>query len=140
MISRFINCTDSEAVQVAIYMAEQLLMPNSKAMMIIHDKNDFKYNSGEGYKIHDKLVEKRELIEVRFYKPLYPWSSALGYYDGKAIYINYRKILDNKALVGLLLHEYAHYCGFHHSGNLISKDKIRFSVPYFLSSNVGAWI
>lgn len=140
MISRFSNQTDSEQVQVAIYVAEQLLMPNSKAMMVIHEKNDFKYSSGEGYQVHDKLVSEKPLVKVAFYKPMYPWSSALGYFDGDRIFINYRKILDHKALVGLLLHEYAHYCGFHHSGNLISKEKIRYSVPYFLSSNVGAWI
>jgi hypothetical protein len=133
---KFINKTKMITVEQAIKDAEALLRANSKMMFDIFQKTDWKYDSGAPADIVLKLLQKRDPIDVYYYKPLYPWSSALGYFDGEAIYINYKKILNHTALVGLLLHEYAHYCGFKHDNNYKSKDKVLYSVPYWLSENV----
>jgi hypothetical protein len=75
---------------------------------------------------------QREPINVYCYKPFYPFSKAIGYYDGEAIWINLRKmeVMGLNDLVGLFLHEYAHYCGYKHGNNYKSKDKL-FKVPTY---------
>ena len=141
---KFLNNTDSISIDAAIKDAETLLQPSSNIFKDILNKNDWKYNSGNGSEIVTKLLIPKTPIDVYYYKPIYPWSAALGYFDGEAIHINYRKLLNHTALVGLLLHEYAHYCGFNHgigpSRNYKSKDKILHSVPYWLSENAGKYL
>ena len=136
----FLNKTDSLIIDTAISDAESLLKPNSPVFKDILNKNDWKYDSGPGADIVARLIMPKPPIEVFYYKPIYPWSAALGYYDGESIHINYRKVLNHSAIVGLLLHEYAHYCGFKHANNYKSKDKVLFSVPYWLSENVNKYL
>ena len=133
---KFLNKTDMVSIDAAIVDAQILLRSDSQMIEDIYQKKDWQYDSGTPADIILKLVQNREPIDVYYYKPLYPWSSALGYFDGEAIHINYRKILNHSVLVGLLLHEYAHYCGFKHGNNYKSKHKTLYSVPYWLSENV----
>lgn len=137
---KFQNKAESISIEAAILDAERLLKANSPMMESIMGKYIWKYNSGYSSDIVLALLTPRDPIDVYYYKPLYPWSSSLGYFDGEAIHINYKKVLNHSALVGLLLHEYAHYCGFKHGNNYKSKDKVLYSVPYFLSENVDLWL
>lgn len=136
---KFTNKTDSILIDAAINAAE-LLLDSKKFYSEIISKTDWKYNSGSGAEIVTKLMTPRLPIDVYYYKSLNPWSSALGFFDGEAIHINYRKILNHKSLVGLLLHEYAHYCGFKHGSNFVNQDKILHSVPYWLSENAKKYL
>lgn len=127
-------------IDAAIMEVDYLLKFDSPMMDAIYKKTDWKYDSGSSADIILGLLKRRDPIDVYYYKPLYPWSSALGYFDGEAIHINYKKMLNHKEVVGLLLHEYAHYCGFKHGTNYKSKDKCLYSVPYWLSENVKNYI
>lgn len=137
---KFVNKTNKTAISDAIADAHILLNANSSLIQDIFNKNDWLYDSGKGSEIVLKLLKKRDPVDVYFYKPIYPWSSAIGHFDGEAIHINFKKILNHNALVGLLLHEYAHYCGFSHGSNYKSKQKTLYSVPYWLSENVGNYL
>jgi hypothetical protein len=139
---RFNNLITNPKVEEACKIAEGLLHTGSKMVEEISKKNDFKYNSGMGVFIALNLIKVREPIKINSYKPFYPFTKVLGYFDGKEIYINIRKmeVLDINNLVGLLLHEYAHYCGYKHGNNFKSKDKCITSVPYFLSENIEKWL
>lgn len=121
-------------------IAEEMLYPGSKMMNEIAGKNDFKYDSGSGIDVYLKLSAARKPITVGVYRSKNPWSKAVGYFDGKGIYINTRKKLLRDEIVGLFLHEYAHYCGFSHGNNFKTKEKCLYSVPYWLSENVSKWL
>jgi hypothetical protein len=105
-------------------------------------KDNFGYDSGDGYNVAYKLIHGRDNVPVFFYKPFNPWSAAMGYSDGKAIYINSRKFASfaREDLIGLLLHEYSHIAGFSHGNNYKTEEKCLFSVPYFISENVKRWL
>lgn len=139
---RFRNNIIDPKVNEAVKIANRILTAGSSMIDHISSKDDFKYNSGHGIQVALNLILVRDPINVFTYKPLYPFSKAIGYYDGKCIYVNIRKmeVLDISNLIGLLLHEYAHYCGYKHGNNYKSKDKCLYSVPYYLSENVGKWI
>ncbi len=137
---KFVNKTNKIIIESAILDAELLLKPDSQLMKDIFAKKDWKYNSGSSGDIFLNLLRPRDPIDVYYYKPIYPWSSVLGYFDGEAIHLNYKKILNHKAIVGLLLHEYAHYCGYGHGNNYKSKEKCLYSVPYWLSENIGDYV
>jgi hypothetical protein len=138
---RFKNLTYKGVVDAAAADATRLLKLDSKLMAALLSKSDFKYDSGPTDKIVFKLLENREPIDIYTYRPWYP-SRAIGYFDGEAIHLNIRKLpaLTHADLVGNLLHEYAHYCGFHHGNNYKTEDKVKYSVPYYLSENVAAWL
>lgn len=135
------NIIDPKVVE-AVKKANDLLQAGSNMIFDVSNKDDFKYNSGHGTQIALNLILVREPINLYTYKPIYPFSKALGYYDGEAIWINIRKMqaMNQDALIGLLLHEYAHYCGYKHGNNYKSKDKVLYSVPYYLSENVSKWL
>lgn len=139
---RFRNNIIDPKVSEAIKKAEDLLMAGSNMINELTEKNDFKFNSGSGVQVALNLILAREPINVYTYKPFYPFSKALGYYDGEAIWINIRKmqVMNVDSLVGLLLHEHSHYCGYTHGNNYKSKEKVLYSVPYFLSENVEKWL
>jgi hypothetical protein len=139
---KFKDCTTNLKVIEAISIADKLLSPYSKMLNEIYSKDDFKYESGQGATIANKLVYTEGPVKVFFYKPWNPWTKAIGYSDGIAIHINKRIIdsLEHADLVGLLLHEWSHHCGFHHGNNYKTKDKVLYSVPYYISENVGKWI
>lgn len=139
---RFRNNVIDTKVNEAVKKANDLLQAGSNLIEHISTKDDFKYNSGMGVQIALNLILARDPINVYTYKPFYPFSKALGYYDGDAIWINIRKmeVLDISQLIGLLVHEYAHYCGYKHGSNYKSKEKCLYSVPYYLSENIKLWI
>jgi hypothetical protein len=138
---RFRNCVIDKDIASAIVEANRLLSVNSPMIDELKLKNDFKYASGSGEEVVKKLLAPTEPVSVFIYRPWNKWSSALGYFDGKSIFVNVRKLPINRAdLVGLLCHEFAHYAGFNHGNNYKTNDKILFSVPYFISENVRKWI
>jgi predicted SprT family Zn-dependent metalloprotease len=103
-------------------------------------KTDWKY--GTKGDVLKTLLQEREPIHLFTYRPWNPFTKAIGYFDGKDIHININKLprLSNSDLVGLLLHEYAHYCGFTHGNNYKTEEKCLYSVPYYLSENVEKWL
>lgn len=142
-MKRFINQTTSSRISDAIVEAEKLLDPNSRLASDILWKDDWKYNSGTPKNIYTLLFEVEwKPISIYTYRPKNPFSKAIGYFDGKAIHINIRKLpqISGEGLVGLCLHEYAHACGFTHGSNWKTKEKCEKSVPYFLSENISRWL
>jgi hypothetical protein len=136
---RFINCTKSNEVKHAIKQVEKLLTAESTMIKELYAKTDWKYGSEN---VVIKLLEDKEPISVFTYRPWNPFTKAVGYFDGKAIHISVKALesFDFERLCGLLLHEYAHYCGFNHANNFKSKEKSLYSVPYYLSDNITKWI
>lgn len=139
---RFLNLSGKKEIELACTVATGLLHPSSSMMKDLIQKNDWKYNSGSGADVVSKLVAPRPAIEVYTYRPKNPWTSALGYFDGKAIHVNIRKLpyLSAIELIGLKLHEYSHYCGLTHGNNYKTQEKCLHSVPYFISENVSRWL
>jgi hypothetical protein len=138
---RFKNCTINQRLNHAISYVETLLHEDSRMMFDLRQKNDWKYNSGSSEEIVKELIIKRPIINVYTYRPFNPFTRAIGYYKNNAIHINI-KFLDNfdyQLVCGLLLHEYAHYCGYSHGNNFKTQDKVLYSVPYYLSENVTRW-
>lgn len=140
---RFQNNVTDKKVAEAIKIADALLLGQNKLHEELKQKHDWKYDQiKDGYEVAFQLFKLRAPIQVFTYKPLNPWTSAIGYFDGKAIHINIRKLpgMTVKSIVGNLLHEYSHYCGFTHGNNYKTKEKCLYSVPYFISENVHRWI
>lgn len=139
---RFSNQTLDNRITTAINVAEGLLSFKSPMMEEIKLKNDFKYNSGTGEKVFLELYKDHSIVNVYTYKPFYRWSKVIGYSDGKSVFINIRKLpnLSLNDIIGNLIHEYSHHCGFSHGSNTPSEEKNKFSVPYFLSSNLERWL
>lgn len=139
---RFINKTLSPKVTDAIYLANNLLTSESKLITDIRYKNDWKYNTSSN--LIDELLKVRPPISVFFYRSFNPFTKVLGYYKSGQIYINVKKVrsesFSTEDLVGLLLHEYSHYCGFTHGNNYKTLDKVLYSVPYYISENIKNWI
>ena len=135
---RFKNCVIDPNIAHSISYAESLLKPDSRMIKELQGKTDWKYNS---HNVVDELLKDREPVSVYTYRPWNPFTKAIGYFDGKAIHINI-KVLENynfHLVTGLLLHEYAHYCGFGHGNNYKTQEKCLYSVPYYLSENTSKW-
>lgn len=141
-MSRFDNRTLDKSINAAIIVANYLLYGSSNMMEELSNKNDWRYNSGDGELVFLKIVNYKGITPVFFYKPFNPWTKAMGYSDGKAIYLNSRKFKDFSFndLVGLLCHEYLHMVGFSHGNNYKTEEKCLYSVNYFVSENIGKWI
>lgn len=142
-MSRFKNNTIHAKIDEAIRDAEALLDPRSPMVFEIYTKFDFEFNSGHPVQIISKLLASKEpVVNIFTYRPFNPWTSAIGYFDGKDIHINVRKLpyLSHVDLVANLCHEYAHACGFTHGNNYKTEYKCKHSVPYFISENVGRWL
>ena len=141
-MTRFENRTLDKSINAVIIKANELLYPNSAMLRELIDKNDFKFNSGDGKDVVSKIVYCKKVAPIFFYKPFNRFSKAMGYSDGKAIYLNSRKFKDFSFndLVGLLIHEYLHMVGFNHGNNYKTQEKCLYSVPYYLSENVSRWI
>ena len=140
---KFQNNVINKNVAAAIIDAERLLHPDSKMMQELKLKNDFKYNSGTGVEVYNRVINCDVVAPVFTYRPFWFRSKVLGYADGKAIYLNLYKLdkLNHAELVGLLLHEWLHLGPkFGHGNNYKTKDKVNFSVNYFVSENVGKWL
>ena len=139
---RFRNNIIDSRINDAVKIANDLLLAGSSLINHISKKEDFKYKSGAGIQVAVNLLCAKEPIDIYVYKSINPFSKALGYFDGESIWINSRKIdsLNSSELIGLLLHEYAHYCGYKHGNNYKTLDKCLYSVPYYLSENVELWV
>jgi len=147
---RYVDYTDREIIVKAISIAERLLRGDSPMMKEIKAKNDWKYNSGSGDNVYINLRKILPPIAVKLYKSRNPWSAAIAYYDGEAIYFNTRKLSNNIVdIVATLVHEYSHHCGFHHNSrnwwgrdtsNYKTEHKCLYSVPYWLSENIERFV
>lgn len=146
-MKRFKNNTIHKEIDQAIALTESLLQPESILDEAVTLKKDWRYGASQ-YGIPpvpvawNLILNKRPPIDVYTYKPKIPWSKAIGYFDGKAIYINVRKLpfMTTVDIAANLIHEYAHYCGYKHGSNYKTKEKCLYSVPYFLSENVARWL
>jgi hypothetical protein len=144
-MKRFNLCAVSIKLHGAILSAEMLLSDPSHLLDDCFNKNDWKYNSGTGLDVYTALLNELEPINV--YVVPSKNTKAVAYFQNGNIYI-YQSYLDSAdlgELVGTLLHEYAHYCGFNHNSsfgtsNFKTKAKCLYSVPYYLSENVARWI
>ena len=144
-MKRFNLCAVSTKLEIAIHDAQNLLNHNTRMINEIADKQDWKYNSGTGLAVRDSLLKERDVINV--YVAPSKNTKAVAYFQNGNIYI-YQNYLDTVLfanLVGTLLHEYAHYCGFNHNSsfgtsNFKTKAKCLYSVPYYLSENVARWV
>jgi hypothetical protein len=139
---RFRNCIIDKNIDEAVKIANSILTAGSSLVNELSNKDDFQYNSGHGTQVALNLILVREPVNVYSYKSINPFTKAIGYFDGEAIWINLRKLplLTKEDVIGLLLHEYAHYCGYKHGNNFKSEHKCKHSVPYYLSENVKRWI
>lgn len=141
---KFDNRSNDPKIKEAILKATELLWNISSPMIeSISKKNDWKYNSGTGEEIAVKLALLFcKPLPVFTYRPKNPFTRAVGYYDGKAMHINIKKLayMEHKDIVANLLHEYAHHCGYGHGNNYKTQEKCLYSVPYFISENVGKWL
>lgn len=143
-MNRFLNMTSNQEIKFAIGQANNLLMAGSNMIEDIFKKNDWKFNSGSGASIAMNLLTLRAPIQVFTYRPFNPLTRAIGYYDGKAIHINIRKLPDltHLEIVSNLVHEFSHHAGYSHGSNWKTEEKIKYSVPYYLSENIrqGKWL
>lgn len=141
---KFLNMTTSKEIVDAIKLAEMLLVPYTSLFESVNRKDDWKFDHIQnGTEVSWNLcVKQRSPIPVFTYKPFNPFTKAIGYFDGKAIHINSRKLpfMTTVEITGMLLHEYAHYCGFTHGNNFKTDFKCKYSVPYFLSENASRWL
>ena len=148
----FENRTGSTRIGLAIIEAEKLLEPMSEMMLELRNKNDWRYDSGTGEQVHAKILAKREALRVNLFRYRNPFSKAIGHYSGGPdAYFNER-LVDSMPITGIianLLHERMHFCGFHHQdpgwlgarrANVKTPEKCAYSVPYFISENVGRWL
>jgi ribosome modulation factor len=139
---RFVNMTNHKVIDEAIVKATNLLFPGSSMLEEISLKNDWKYDSGNGWSIATNLSKVDEPIKVFTYRPKLPWSRAIGAYSNGELHLNVLKLpsLSPQTIIGNLLHEWAHHRGYRHGNNYKTKDKCLYSVPYYLSENVKKWI
>lgn len=143
-MKRFNQCAIDPKLELAIDEVKYLLSHNTPMMIDISIKQDWKYNSGTGLSIHNSLLKERDVINV--YVAPNKNTKAIAYFQNGNIYI-YQSYLDSSSLselIGTLLHEYAHYCGFNHNSpfgtsNYKTKAKCLYSVPYYLSENAAKW-
>lgn len=142
MKPRFINETGRFEIDRAILKAETLLDPASPLLLALSRKSDWRFNTGSGFGVWSAFHSCDKIIPVRTYRPWNPWTKAIGYFDGKAIYINAKKLpkMTHMDLVANLCHEYAHAAGFSHGDNYKTEEKCRYSVPYFISETIERWI
>lgn len=140
---KFRNCVIDRNVDFAVKQVEKLLTADSHMIKELSAKTDWKYGAEN---VVAKLLENKEPINVYTYRSKNPFSKAVGYFDGKAIHISTKALqtFNFEQLCGLLLHEYSHYCGYNHgtgmTANYKNDDKVKYSVPYFLSENITRWV
>lgn len=149
---RFINKTGIEKIDFAIADADRLLAPESKMMIDVFNKRDWKYDSGNSSVICYRLSMENQIpMLIGTYAPRYRNSKAIGSYSRGVLEYNKYMLpfLDHVELVGNLVHEWAHHCGFHHRDpgiwgkirqNYKTENKVKYSVPYWLSENVERWL
>lgn len=141
-MKRFQNNVIDKNINEAVAIAERLFMPSSPMLLELRVKNDFKYNSGSGEEIYQKVLNHQEPLPVFTYKPRWRFSKAIGYFDGKAMHINLYKLplMSVVDIVANLCHEKLHHIGFGHGSNWKTKEKTKYSVNYYVSENMRKWL
>lgn len=141
---KLINKTIHKEIDAAIIEAQELFSHTSPMMIEIARKNDFKYNSDDGLEVYNKLINHTTPINIYTYRPAWRFSRAIGYSDKQGIHINLYKLptMSHLDIVANICHEACHQAGFSHGNNFKTKDKILYSVPYFVSDGIskGLWI
>lgn len=145
-MNRFINNSTNRLLSEYIQDATTLLLPNSVMIADLKNKNDWRYNSGNGLNVAVKLMQAGNAVPV-YVVPKTRNTSAVAYFqNGKTfLYADYVESASQEDIVGTLLHEYAHHQGFNHfsswgTSNYKTQEKCLYSVPYYLSSNVKKWL
>lgn len=142
----FVNYTVYKELDEAIKIATSLLEANSRMMLGLLDKNDFKFNSGKGVEVYRRLVKCDKVAAVYTYRPKNPFTKAVAYREGDNIFFNVYKVKKLNVLdfASTLLHERAHMAGFNHGTgyfqNWVTDEKLLYSVPFYLSENIGKWL
>lgn len=143
-MKRFNNLTNDERISLAIVAAEKILSTGSDLYLDIMLKTDWGYNSGSGADIVTRFYISDKVADVKLWSPWNRWTRAIGYFDGKAIHINTRKLpcMSHQDIVGNLCHEYSHLVGFSHGNNYKTQEKCEKSVPYWISEGIsqGRWL
>lgn len=135
---RFKNHTTNQNLTIACAMADAMLNPGSKLLKAVTAKNDWKYGTNiTGRQVAVLLaMTPLEPIPVVLYRPLNPWSKMRASWDGEVIAINPRYLAKDSTgvlqIIGSLIHEWGHVCGFKHGNNFRTKDKELYSVPYWI--------
>ena len=135
----------TDAVKVAEYIIEGKVL-YQKLKEKHYSREWFKYDTGTFTDVVTKLKSNHSPISILTYDPGYK-SKSIGYYQDSEIYLNVRTIHSLKSfeIVGFLLHERAHFLGFHHvdkgwwgkiRANYKTANKCKYSLPYWLSENV----
>jgi hypothetical protein len=140
------NRTIRPSIAAAIHAATNLFDYQSGMMQELAEKDDFKFNSGLGYEIVNKIRAFDKAVPVFTYRPWNPFTAALGYSKKGKVYINVRKLdsMEFSDLVGLMVHERLHAIGFNHGTGMYSNYKTEeaclYSVPYYCSENILKWL
>jgi hypothetical protein len=77
-------------------------------------------------------------VKIFTYKPFYIYSKVIGYFNGESIHINSRKInsMSVKEITAHISHEFCHSRFFEHGNNFKTGDKVKYSIPYFVSEYI----
>lgn len=148
---RFINRTNIEFISDAAKKADSLLDPSSLLINDLYNKNDWRYNSGAGVRVALAMSSGAIKLQIFTYRPKNPFTAAVAHCDYDGIHFNIYKVnkLSMASIIATLLHEAAHDRGFHHidpgwwgkrRANYKTEEKCLYSVPYYLSENVGKWL
>lgn len=139
-------------VKLAILDADEILMPYSPMIAEVALKKDWQYDVLSGEYVAVTLTQMPKTpVSVEIYYPRYKFSAQTCAWDGKRIGINgyWLQSADHLELVGGIAHEWCHKQGFHHidkgwwgarRANFWTKNKSLYSVPYYISDNIGRWI
>ena len=61
-------------------------------------------------------------IKIVYFKSKLPWSKSYGYVskgDNSTIYINSRKVMNQKQMAKFIMHELCHFAGYGHGNNYV---------------------
>jgi hypothetical protein len=137
MMNKLLNCTNHMAINIAVAIANGELKSSSPLMVAISKKHDWKYVEWptSGFDVVNQLLSGPKQVNVFLYRPLNPWSSARAKFQNGAIHLNVhyvnKKTTTIQKLIGSLVHEYCHAAGFGHGNNYRTKNKERYSVPFW---------
>jgi hypothetical protein len=96
----------------------------------------FNFTEDSPKSVSEKLPQLMDVLEIKIvpYKSINPFSKAIGYAQGKTIFLNTRKnnmtVLDR---VETIYHEATHLCGYAHDGNRVTLFNL-LTVPYLSAS------
>ena len=94
--------------------------------------SDVKFNHTDDYglDVYWNTFDFNQIVYVKPYTSLSPWSKVIGYATDNTIYINTRKLdLPLKDRVENIRHEIFHLQGYSHKGNRVTEYNLR-TVPF----------